>query len=247
MSQTTYFETPQGRNLAYCLSVGQGPTIVFLSGLKSDMLGTKALHLEEWAGAQGRSFLRFDYSGHGESSGIFDEGAIGDWHEDTLALVDALIEGPIVAVGSSMGGWQALLLAKARTERLVGLVTIAAAPDFTEDGWWAGLTEAQKTVLEAQGKVELPSDYMEPYIVTRRMIEDGRKHLVLRSPLNLPFPTRLLQGTADTAVSTEMANRLLEQATGPDIQLTLIKDADHRFSEADNLTMIETAILDVLK
>jgi pimeloyl-ACP methyl ester carboxylesterase len=238
-------ETSQGRRLAYHLVDGDGPAIVFLGGLKSDMEGTKALHLDAWARNEGRGFLRFDYSGHGESSGTFDEGAIGDWHADTLAAIDALTEGPLVVVGSSMGGWQALLLARARPDRIAGLVTIAAAPDFTEDSYWANFTDAQKAELDARGYVELPSDYMEPYRVSRRLIEDGREHLVLRDPLPLPFPVRCLQGTADTAVSTDVALRLLDHADCPDMRLTLVKDADHRFSDSRCLALIEQAILEV--
>ena len=220
--------------------------MVFLGGLKSDMEGTKALHLEAWAQARRQAYLRFDYSGHGESSGTFEEGCIGDWHEDTLAAIDALTEGQIVPVGSSMGGWQSLLLARARPERIAGLVTIAAAPDFTEDSYWAGFSDAQKRQLNEVGQVELPSDYMEPYVVTRRMIEDGRKRLVLRDPLVLPFPVRCLQGTADSAVSTETALRLLDHADCPDMRLTLVKDADHRFSDGPCLGLIEAAVMDVL-
>lgn len=240
-----YLETPQSRRLAYHKTEGDGPCVVFLGGLKSDMEGTKALHLEAWAKTNGRAFLRFDYSGHGQSSGSFDEGCIGDWHEDTCAAVDQLTVGPLVVVGSSMGGWQALLLAKARPKRIQGMVTIAAAPDFTEDGYWANFDMAQKAALKAAGYVELPSDYMEPYIVTMRMIEDGRQNLVLREPLDLPFPTRFLQGTEDTAVTTETAVRLLEHATGADIRLTLVKGSDHRFSEPHDLAMIEAAVVEV--
>lgn len=246
MPATDFLETAQGRRLAYHLTPGAGPVVVFLGGLKSDMEGTKALHLEAWAQARGQAYLRFDYSGHGESSGTFEEGCIGDWHEDTLAAIDALTEGQIVPVGSSMGGWQSLLLARARPERIAGLVTIAAAPDFTEDSYWAGFSDAQKQQLEEVGQVELPSDYMEPYVVTRRMIEDGRKRLVLRAPLALPFPVRCLQGTADSAVSTETALRLLDHAECPDMRLTLVKDADHRFSDGPCLGLIEAAVLDVL-
>lgn len=246
MAQTEFLETPQGRRLAYHRTEGKGPWIIFLGGLKSDMEGTKAVHLEAWAKARGRAFLRFDYSGHGESSGVFDEGCIGDWADDTRAAVEALTEGPILPVGSSMGGWQALLLARVLPERLAGLVTIAAAPDFTEDGWWAGFTVAEKKQLETQGRVELPSDYMEPYVVTQRMIEDGRKQLVLRAPLSLLCPTRFLQGTADTAVGVETANQLLAHVSGPDIRLLLVKDADHRFSDGPCLGIIENAIEEVL-
>jgi pimeloyl-ACP methyl ester carboxylesterase len=244
MAQT--LTTPQGRTLAYHLTAGRGPCVVFLGGLKSDMQGTKAVFLEEWARREGRAFLRFDYSGHGESSGDFTDGCIGDWAQDTLAAVTALTTGKIVAVGSSMGGWQSLLLCRAMPERIAGLVTIAAAPDFTEDGYWASFTDAQKQQLETEGRVELPSDYMEPYIITKRMIEDGRKQLVLRSALDLPFPVRFLQGTADTAVSVATAVKLLEHATGPDMQLQLVKDADHRFSDDRCLGLMQAALQEVL-
>ena len=239
------FHTPQGRRIAYHLTPGTGPTVVFLGGLKSDMEGTKALHLEAWCAARGQGFLRFDYSGHGISSGTFEEGCIGDWHRDTLALLDAVVQGPLVVVGSSMGGWQALLLARARPERVVGMVTIAAAPDFTEDGYWANFSDAQKQALETVGQVELPSDYMDPYVVTRRMVEDGRDHLVLRAPLALPFPVRCLQGTADSAVSTETALRLLDHAQCDDMRLTLVRGADHRFSDDTCLGLIESAVAEV--
>ncbi|MGV8952444.1 MAG: alpha/beta hydrolase, partial [Cypionkella sp.] len=197
------------------------------------------------AETQGRAFLRFDYSGHGQSSGDFLDGAIGDWFEDARAAIKALTSGPQILVGSSMGGWIALLLAREMPERVAGLVGIAAAPDFTEDEMWAGFTEAQKSELAA-GQVALPSDYAdEPYIITRRLIEEGRSRLVLRSPLTLPFPTRLLQGTADTDVPPAVALRLLDHATGPDIRLTLVKGADHRFSTPDCLSLITQAIAEV--
>jgi pimeloyl-ACP methyl ester carboxylesterase len=247
MTEASFLTTKSGRKIAYHRSDGHGPCIVFLGGLKSDMEGTKAVFLEEWARSQGRAFLRFDYSGHGLSSGEFTDGCIGDWARDTRDAVAALTEGPILPVGSSMGGWQALLLCRARPEGIAGLVTIAAAPDFTEDSYWAGFTDVQKALLEKDGAIELPSDYMEPYIITRRMIEDGRRHLVLRDPLRLPFPVRFLQGTADTAVSTATAVRLLDHATGPDMQLKLVKDADHRFSDGPCLGLITEAINDVLE
>lgn len=247
MTASTFLDISQGRRLAFHKSAGTGPCLVFLGGLKSDMEGTKAVHLEAWARARGRAFLRFDYSGHGESTGRFEDGSIAEWHQDTLAAIDQLTEGPLLVVGSSMGGWQALLLARARPGRVAGMVTIAAAPDFTEDGYWAGFSDDQKAELARVGHVELPSDYMEPYIVTAKMIEEGRQSLVLRAPLPLPFPVRCLQGTADTAVSTETALRLLDHADCPDMRLTLVKDADHRFSDGPCLGIIETAIQEVLE
>ena len=247
MQEPNYFETPQGRRLAYHATPGSGPCIIFLGGLKSDMEGTKALHLEAWAKACGRAFMRFDYSGHGQSSGTFEEGCIGDWAEDTYAILSALTDGPLIPVGSSMGGWQALLLARRLSARIAGMVTIAAAPDFTEDGYWASFSTDQKEQLERDGFVEIPSDYMEPYVITKRMIEDGRKQLVLRDPLVLDFPVRCLQGTADTAVSTQTAVRLLEHATCPDLRLLLVKDADHRFSDGPCLGIIEDSVTEVLE
>ena len=247
MTAPLELETPQGRRLAYHLTPGAGPCVVFLGGLKSDMEGTKALHLEAWARDLGHAFLRFDYSGHGQSSGTFEEGCIGDWAEDTAAAIDTLTTGKVVVVGSSMGGWQALLFAKRHPERVAGLVTIAAAPDFTEDGYWANFSDAQKAEVMEQGQIATPSDYMEPYIITRRLIEDGRDQLVLRAPLALPFPVRSLQGTADTAVSTETAIRLLEHAESPDMRLMLVKDADHRFSDGPCLGLIEDAVSQVLE
>lgn len=241
-----FLDTPQGRRIAYHRHAGQGPWLVFLGGLKSDMDGTKAVHLEAVTRARGQSFLRFDYSGHGRSSGTFEEGCIGDWAEDTAAAIGALTDGKIILVGSSMGGWQSLIFARDHADRMAGLVTIAAAPDFTEDGYWASFSDDQKAALDRDGQIEMPSDYMDPFVITKRMIDDGRDQLVLRSPLNLPFPVRMLQGTADTAVSTDRATLLLDHATSPDMRLTLVKDADHRFSDGPCLGMIETAISQVM-
>ncbi len=244
-SQTPTFVTPQGRRLAYHLTDGTGPAVVFLGGFKSDMEGTKAIFLERWARDSGRAFLRFDYSGHGESDGAFTEGAIGDWFEDACAAI-GLLAGPLVLVGSSMGGWISLLVARAMPERVAGLVTIAAAPDFTEDSMWAGFSDAQKAELESAGQVALPSEYGEPYIITKRLIEEGRDRLVLRTPLPLPFPARFLQGTADADVDMSVALRLLDHAQGPDMRLTLVDGADHRFSDDTCLKLIETAVAEVL-
>lgn len=242
-----FIETPQGRRIAYDQIQGQGPGVVFLGGFKSDRQGTKALYLEDWARAQGRAFLRFDYSGHGDSSGDFEAGSIGDWFADAVAAIEALTEGPQVLVGSSMGGWISLLVARAMPERVAGLVTVAAAPDFTEDGFWAGFSEDQRQVIMRDGRIELPSDYSDdPYVITRRLIEDGRDHFVLRTPLALPFPVRFLQGTADEDVPMGWALRLLDHAEGPDMRLALVKGADHRFSTPDCLAMISGAVAELL-
>ena len=240
-----YLTTPQGRRIAYHRTAGQGPGVVFLGGFRSDMTGTKAVHLQAWAEATGLAFLRFDYSGHGQSSGDFLDGCIGDWAEDTMAAIAMLTEGPQILVGSSMGGWISLLVARAMPERVAGLVGIAAAPDFTEDLMWAQFTEAERAAL-ATGRVEQPSDYSdEPYIITQKLIEDGRNRLVLRTPLPLPFPVRLLQGTADVDVPPAVALRLMDHADSPDLRLTLVKGADHRFSTPECLDLIVASIAEV--
>ena len=245
MTSIQHIDGPNGHRLAYAKTEGDGPTVVFLSGYKSDMEGTKAVHLEAWAKLNGFSFLRFDYSGHGVSDGMFEEGCIGDWARDAQAVIESTCAGPVVLVGSSMGGWIASLMTQ-RLAHVVGFVGIAAAPDFTEDGFWAGFSEDERRQVMEDGQVALPSDYGDPYIVTRRLIEDGRKNLVLRSRLHMPFPVRLMQGTEDTAVSRATALRLLDHIDGPDVQLTLVKGADHRFSEPQNLRQIEDAILAVM-
>jgi pimeloyl-ACP methyl ester carboxylesterase len=238
-----YLETPSGRRIAYVRTQGQGPGIVFLGGFKSDMTGTKAVHLEAWAKEQGRAFLRFDYSGHGDSSEAFEDGCIGDWAEDAFQAIAALTSGPQVLVGSSMGGWIGLLTARRAPERVASLITIAAAPDFTERGFWSGFSDEQQQVLTRDGQLELPSDYADqPYIITRRLIEDGRNQQVLNQPLDLPFPTRFLQGTADADVPMQWALDLLDHATSPDMRLTLVKGADHRFSTPECLDLVTETI-----
>jgi len=246
MAETQFLETDAGRTLAYHRFSGRRTGVVFLGGLRSDMTGSKALHLEAWARRSGREFLRFDYSGHGESSGAFEDGAIGDWAEDALAAIEALTEGPQVLVGSSMGGWISLLLAKHRPERLAGLVTIAAAPDFTENGYWKQWSTAQRKTLMEAGRIELPSEYGDGMIITKRLIEDGREHLVLSDPLRIGVPVRMLQGTADVDVPMDTALELLEHLEGPDLRLELVKDADHRFSSATCLNTITRAVEEVL-
>lgn len=245
MTQPNRLQTPEGRDLAYHLTAGQGPGIVFLGGYRSDMCGTKALALETWAKAEGRGFLRFDYSGHGQSGGDFNALGIGDWLADAKAAL-GLVAGPQVLVGSSMGGWIALLLARALPGRVAGLVGIAAAPDFSEDSLWPSLTAAERAEMEARGRIERPSAYSAaPYVFTRHLVEQGRQNLVLRDPLDLPFPTRFLQGSADEDVPQAVAHRLFNHASGPDIRLTLVKGADHRFSTPDCLRLIEACVAEV--
>ena len=238
---------PDGRRIAYRQTQGAGPGVVFLGGFRSDMTGTKAEHLETWARAGGRAFLRFDYTGHGASSGAFTDGCIGDWARDAGDAITALTSGPQILVGSSMGGWIALLLAKRLTKHVAGLVGIAAAPDFTEHSMWAEMDADQRTRLMSEGRVELPSDYSDdPYVITRRLIEDGRGNLVLRDPLDLPFPVRLVHGTEDADVPLNVATRLMTHSRGPDMRLTVLKNADHRFSSPEALALIVRSLEEVL-
>ena len=238
--------TAQGRLLAYHQTTGIGSGVIFLGGYRSDMGGTKAVALEAWAKARGRAFLRFDYGGHGGSGGDFTELGIADWFDDARAALN-LTQGPQVLVGSSMGGWLALLLARACPERIAGLIGIAAAPDFTEDSLLPSLTAAERADMARVGRIERPSGYADgPYIFTQRLIDQGRANLVLRAPLALPFPTRFLQGTADTDVPVAVAQRLFDHASGPDIRLTLVKGADHRFSTPDCLALIESKLDEIL-
>ncbi len=246
MKECEFFDAPSGRRLAYHRIEGKGPGVVFLGGFKSDMGGSKATFLQAWAESQGRAFLRFDYSGHGQSSGEFVDGCIGDWARDALEIVTAHTDGPQVMVGSSMGGWIALLLARAMPERFHGLVGVAAAPDFTEDSIWAGLNELQRSIILRDGQIELPSEYADsPYIFTRHLIEDGRNQRVLLAPLALPFPVRLLQGTNDASVKLSVPLRIVEHALGEDIRLTLVKGADHSFSSPECLALVVAMVAEI--
>lgn len=244
MNEPDFLETADNRRIAYHRTEASGegaaaPGIVFLGGYHSDMTGTKATWLEAWAKARGRAFLRFDYTGHGASSGDFLDGSIGAWAEDAHDAVSSLTTDPQILVGSSMGGWIALLLARRSPALCAGLIGIAAAPDFTEDSMWNGFSDTQRQALLDTGRVETPSDYSdEPYVITRKLIEDGRNQLVLRTPLAFDFPVRLLQGSADVDVPMAVALRLLDHLESPDARLTIVKDADHRFSEPGNLSLI---------
>lgn len=237
-----YLETDFGR-IAYHKTQGAEPGVVFLGGFKSDMEGTKAIFLENWAKANKRAFLRFDYTGHGQSSGNFLDGCIGNWARDAVTAITELTEGPQLLVGSSMGGWISLLVYRVIPEKVAAFVGIAAAPDFTEDSMWEGFDADQRLALQEGGQVALPSDYSDaPYIITKKLIEDGRKQLVLRTPLNMKIPVHLLQGTADTDVDISVALRMLSHMSGENIRLTLIKGADHRFSTAENLNLLKETI-----
>ncbi|MGG5885823.1 alpha/beta hydrolase [Falsiroseomonas sp. HC035] len=233
--------------LAWSRLPGAGPGVVFLPGYRSDMQGSKALALRDHCAARGQAFLRVDYSGHGASAGRFEDGTIGQWAADALAVFDALTSGPQVLVGSSMGGWIALLLARQRRDRLAGLIGLAPAPDFTETLMWPALPPSQQAALMRDGLIHLPSQYGEPTPVTRALIEDGRRQSVLGQSLDLPCPVRILQGMADPDVPWRHALRLVEALGGGDVRLHLIKDGDHRLSRPEDLRLLAQtldAILD---
>ena len=239
---------PDGATLAYHGTDGdgaryRGPGLVFLGGFMSDMTGTKACALDSFARARGQAFLRFDYQGHGQSSGRFEEGTIGRWAGDAVAVLDELTEGPQVLVGSSMGGWIMLLAALARPQRVAGLVGIAAAPDFTEDLMWARYPPEVRETLRREGVYREPSAYgEEPYTITLGLIEEGRRHLLLRAPIPLACPLRLIHGTADEDVPWQVSMKLAERIQSEDVELTLVKGGDHRLSEPPDLERLDETI-----
>lgn len=243
---TPILDLPHGGHLAFARSRGTSPTVLFLTGFRSDMTGGKALHLEAHCRRRGQGFLRFDYRGHGASSGRFEEGCIGDWRDDALAIVDAVAEGPLVLVGSSMGGWIMLLVALARPERVRGLVGIAAAPDFTEDLIRPSLGPAQLEALEAHGRFLAPSAYGPPTPITRRLLKDGARHLCLRKPLPIRCPVHLLHGQQDPDVPWQTSLRLAGVLESQAVTVELVKDGDHRLSREEDLRRIAAALDRVL-
>jgi len=220
--------------------------VVFLPGYRSDMTGEKATALAAFCAARGQAMLRFDYSGNGASEGAFEDGTIGAWALDALAVIDALSEGPLILVGSSMGGWIALLTALARPARVAGLVGIAAAPDFTETLMWAAMAPAERATLLRDGVLRAPSQYGEPYAITRALIEDGRNHLLLTGPIAIDCPVRLLHGQLDPDVPWETALRIAERVTGADVRITLVKDGDHRLSRPGDLALLRETLAALL-
>jgi pimeloyl-ACP methyl ester carboxylesterase len=253
------------RGIAVRRQSGGAPGLLWLGGYKSDMKGTKAQALADWANEHGRACVRFDYSGHGESGGAFTDGTIGRWLADSLAVVDAFCSGPQILVGSSMGGWIALLLIRALRRRsslhppppagegrvgtaanVTGVVLIAPAVDFTEELMWKRFTPAIKGELEAKGFWERPSEYSsDPYIVTKQLIEEGRHHLLLGGMIETGCPVRILQGVEDPDVPWQHAKALVARLASDDVVLTLIKDGDHRLSRPEDLERLIRAVAEL--
>lgn len=228
-----------GATIAYRNRAGAAPGIVFFGGFMSDMTGVKADFLDGYAAARGRAFLRFDAFAHGASSGRIEEATVGRWRADAASVLAALTEGPQILVGSSIGGWVALLAALDQPERVAALVGIAAAPDATERLMWRRLAPEQQEQLLRDGYLDLPSRYREaPYRFTRRLIEDGRRHLVMDATLPLACPVRLLHGMADPDVPWLTSLDLAQHLGGGDVELTLVKDGDHRLSRPRDLNLL---------
>lgn len=225
-----------GLRLAYRHRPGNGPTLVFLPGYMSDMQGSKAIALDDWAAAQGRAMLRLDYAGCGESDGAFEDGTLASWRDDVRRIIDAVVpEGPLLLIGSSMGGWLALLLAQALGTRVAGLIGIAAAPDFTD---W-GFDDAQKATLQREGRLVEPTPYGDqPYVTTRAFWESGEALRLLDGPITIDGPVRLLQGQADADVPWQTALRIADQLRSADVQTILVKDGDHRLSRPQDIALL---------
>jgi len=240
------FVSPQGRQLAYRFTEPMTDlTYVWLSGFKSDMTGTKVTVLEGWAKQQGHGFLAFDYSGHGVSGGAFEEGTISAWREDALAAIEHLTSGSLILVGSSMGGWMALLSALALKARIAGMVLIAPAPDFTQKLMWPEFSAEQQAEIMQQGRTLRPSDYGDPYPITRALIEDGEEWTLLDSEIDLTCPVRILQGQQDPDVPWEHAFKLVSALKSDDLIFTLIKDGDHRLSRDEDIERLVQTCADL--
>ena len=236
------FTREDGETIAYLKRGGKRPGVVWLGGFHADMMGTKAEVLDAWAEARGQAFLRFDYYGHGASSGTFAKGTISRWRDDAAAVLERLCDGPQILVGSSMGGWIALLLALAKPEKVAGLLLIAPAPDFTEKLMWAEMSEdIRRTILE-EGAWRRPSAYGDdPYPITRALIEDGRRNCILDAPIAIDRPVHILQGMKDPDVPWRHALALMERLSG-NPTLTLVKEGDHRLSTPADLARIAVAL-----
>ncbi|MDD9900452.1 MAG: alpha/beta hydrolase [Alphaproteobacteria bacterium] len=239
------FSPRAGVSLAYRRFEGgeDFPGVIFLGGFKSDMTGGKATFLEEACTARNQSFVRFDYTGHGFSSGVFEDGMIGSWLQDALDVFDTLTTGPQIVVGSSMGGWISLLLALKRKERVHGLIGIAAAPDFSEDILHHELTDTQKAELEEKGITYKPSDYGDPYPITKKLLDEAREnHLLLHDKINITCPVRLLHGKQDDAVPWQKSERIKQKLVSKDVQITWVDDGDHRLSRDQDLALLDAAV-----
>ena len=235
-----------GTSIAYNKLEGALPGLIFMNGFMSDMNGSKALTLEQHCQERGLAFLRFDYMGHGNSSGNFADGTIGLWAQNALTAFDELTEGPQIIIGSSMGGWMMILTAVSRPERVAGLVGIAAAPDFTEDLLPKQLTKIQLSKIQEDGFVVIPSEYEIPYTITKKLLDEGTQHLVLRNEIPLDCPVRLLHGLEDTSVPWKTALKIQNLFRSKDVEVTLIKSGDHRLSREEDLEKLKKTVMEIV-
>jgi pimeloyl-ACP methyl ester carboxylesterase len=239
-----FLDLQNNKRIAYHKSEGDGPGVLFFGGFKSDMTGTKAVALEQWCQTHHRAFVRFDYSGHGQSSGSFESGTIGEWLSDALAVLDELTEGPQILIGSSMGGWLSLLATIARPQRVHALMTLACATDFTQRLLMPMFSQEQKQQLIEGGSVLIPCDYDDktPYPITQNLIEVGQQHLLLDGPIPIRCPVRLFHGMKDPDVPWDFSRKTCERLESDDATLTLIKQGDHRLSEPADLQLIQNSL-----
>ncbi len=239
---------PDGRQLAYTLTPGSLPGVVFMGGFHSDMTGAKAMAMETYCKSLGKRFLRFDYSGHGQSARKFEDCTIGDWKADALAMLDHIATGENIIIGSSMGGWIMLLAALARPEKVRGLLGISSAPDFVENLIWKAMDPGQQAQLVNTGSFDIPSCYGQPpYPITRNLVEEARTHLLLEAQIPLTMPVRLVHGLKDEDVPWHTAVTLAEKLQSADVRLTLIKDGNHRLSEPAQIQTITENLDQLLK
>lgn len=241
MSDIQHLTRPDGEALAFRRVDGSGPTVVWIGGFRSDMEGTKALALDAAARERGWNYLRYDHFAHGASSGDWRKATIGRWREDAMAVIDSL-DGPVIPVGSSMGGWVALLLALARPDRLAGLVLVNPAPDFTEDLMWPGLADHERQAILREGGTLVVEEGLGEYVLTREMFEEARQWLLLRGALPVTAPVQILQGRADDVVPWRRQTTLIERLTGADVTLDLIDGGDHRLSAPADLDRLIEAV-----
>jgi pimeloyl-ACP methyl ester carboxylesterase len=250
MDQQLFLSTDDGEYIAYRQlnsKLNSELGIIFLGGFMSDMTGTKALALQQFCFEQEINFIRFDYFGHGASSGKFTDGTIGKWRQNVIDVIDRLACPSTILVGSSMGGWLMLLAALARPERVKGLVGIASAPDFTETLIWDMLPETKQKALWENGLITLPSDYCSgSYPITRALIEEGRSHLLLQNPIPLTCPVTLLHGMQDQDVPFQTSIRLAEMLASTQVKVTLLKSSDHRMSEPEQLAMLRESVKEMV-
>jgi pimeloyl-ACP methyl ester carboxylesterase len=241
-----YIKTPDGSRIAYHKTEGRKPTVIFCGGYMSDMEGTKAIFLEKTCAELRLSFIRFDYSGHGKSSGKFEDGTIGQWKDDALVVIEQLTESDVIIIGSSMGGWIGLLVTMALGKKVKAFIGIAAAPDFTRELMWDKYSSSIRQILKTEGIYHEPSEYSdEPYKVSYGLIREGENHILLNKPIKIDCPIRLFHGLKDADVPSEYSMRISEKVTSNDVVISFNKSGDHRLSSPEDLERLKSALIEL--